>query len=89
MPGLALSDPSVDVQGSRVAWGLTIIKDAPNQENAVKFLQLLLTPGGIGQATLQNVGPAPVTPAVVSADDYPNLPPELLPLTTSGDPLGV
>jgi molybdate/tungstate transport system substrate-binding protein len=89
MPGLALSDPSVDVQGSRVAWGLTIMNAAPNRENAVKFLQMLLTPGGIGQTTLQKVGPAPVTPAVVSPDDYANLPAELQPLTTSGDPLGV
>jgi molybdate/tungstate transport system substrate-binding protein len=89
MPGLALSDPAVDVQGSRVAWGLTIMNAAPNRENAVKFLQLLLTPGGIGQTTLQKVGPAPLSPAVVSADDYPSVPPELQPLTTSGDPLGV
>ncbi len=89
MPGLALTDPSVDVQGSRVAWGLTIMNDAPNRENAIKFSQMLLTPGGIGQTSLQQVGPTPVTPALVSPDDYANLPTELQPLTTSGDPLGV
>jgi molybdate/tungstate transport system substrate-binding protein len=89
MPGLALSDPSVDVQGSRVAWGLTIMNDAPNRENAIKFLQLLLTPGEIGHTTLQKVGPAPLSRAVVSPDDYPSVPAELQPLTTSGDPLGV
>src|SRR5262249_36834835 len=47
MPGLALSDPQVDVQGSRVAWGLTVLNSAPNRENAIKFLQLLLKPGDI------------------------------------------
>jgi molybdate/tungstate transport system substrate-binding protein len=89
MPGLGLSDPSVDVQGSRVAWGLTIMNGAPNRENAIKFLQLLLAPGDVGQTTLQNVGPSPVSPAVVSPDDFANLPTELQPLTTSGDPLSV
>jgi molybdate/tungstate transport system substrate-binding protein len=89
MPGLALSDPSVDVQGSRVAWGLTIMNDAPNRENAIRFLQLLLTPGDVGQTSLHKVGPSPVSPAVVSPDDYANLPTELQPLTTSGDPLSV
>jgi molybdate/tungstate transport system substrate-binding protein len=89
MPGLSLTDPQVDVQASRVAWGLTIMNAAPNRENAVKFLEMLLTPAGIGQTTLQKVGPAPVSPAVVSPDDYANLPPELQPLTTSGNPLGV
>ena len=89
MPSLALSDPQVDVQGSRVAWGLTIMNAAPNRENAVKFLQMLLTPGGVGQTTLQKVGPSPLSPAVVSPDDYANLPAELQPLTTSGDPLSV
>ena len=89
MPGLALADPPVDVQGSRVAWGLTIMNAAPNRENAVKFLQMLLMPGGVGQTTLQKVGPNPVSPAVVSPDDHASLPAELQPLTTSGDPLSV
>ena len=89
MPGLTLSDPPVDVQGTRVAWGLTIMNAAPNRENAIKFLQLLLTPGEIGQTTLQTVGPTPVSPAVVSSDDYRNLPDELQPLTTTDDPLSI
>ena len=67
---------------------MTIMKSAPNRENAIKFLQLLLAPGDIGQATLQKVGPAPISPALVSADDYAQLPAELRSLTTSGDPLG-
>jgi len=86
MPGLALSDPTVDVQGSRVAWGLTILNSAPNRENAIKFLQLLFTPGDIGQSMLQKFGPSPISPPVATADDYAQLPPELQTLTTSGDP---
>src|SRR5215510_2177562 len=72
MPGLGIpgSDASVDVQGSRVAWGLTIMKSAPNRENAIKFLQLLLAPGQVGQTTLEKVGPSLVSPAVVSAGRY-------------------
>jgi molybdate/tungstate transport system substrate-binding protein len=89
MPGLALSDASVDVQGSRVAWGLTILNAAPNHENAIKFLQLLFKPDGVGQSSLQKVGPTPVSPPVVSADDYAQLPAELRTLTVSGDPLAV
>jgi molybdate/tungstate transport system substrate-binding protein len=90
MPGLGIpgSDASVDVQATRTAWGLTIMKSAPNRENAIKFVQLLLAPGDIGQTTLQKVGPAPISPAVISADDFQQLPPELRNLVTSGDPLG-
>ena len=72
MPGLGEpgSDASVDVRATRTAWGLTIRQSAPNREGAIKFLQLLLAPGEIGQMTLQKVGPAPITPAIVSADDF-------------------
>ncbi len=89
LPGLGMpgSDATVDVHASRVAWGLTIMKSAPNRENAVKFLQLLFTPGGVGQTTLQKLGPAPISPPVVSPDDYAQLPAELQTLTSSGDPL--
>jgi ABC-type glycerol-3-phosphate transport system substrate-binding protein len=89
MPGLTLADPPVDVKGSRVAWGLTIMNSAPNRENAIKFLQLLFKPGDVGQSTLQKVGPTPISPPVVSADDYGQLPAELQALTRNGDPLAV
>jgi len=90
MPGLGIpgSDASVDVQATRTAWGLTIMTSAPSRENAIKFVQLLLAPGDIGQTTLQKVGPAPISPAVISFDDFQQLPPELRNLVTSGDPLG-
>jgi molybdate/tungstate transport system substrate-binding protein len=89
MPGLTGSDSPVDVQGSRVAWGLTVLNSAPNHEAAVKFLQLLFKPGDIGQTTLQKVGPTPVSPPVLTPDDYAQLPAELQTLTTSGDPLSI
>jgi hypothetical protein len=90
LPGVGLpgTDASVEVQASRVAWGLTIMKSAPNRENAIKFLQLLFAPGGFGQSTLQRVGPSPISPPTVSPNDYAQLPPELRTLTTSADPLG-
>jgi len=88
-PGLGVPgapDPVV-LPATRVAWGLTILNNAPNRENAIKFVQLLLTPDGVGQTSLQKVGPAPISPAVVSPDDWAQLPAELQRLTTSGDPL--
>lgn len=90
MPGLGVpgADASVNVQGTRVVWGLTIMKSAPNQENAIKFLQLLFAPGGVGQTTLQKLGPAPISPPLVSADDNDQVPAELRSLVNTGDPLG-
>jgi hypothetical protein len=90
MPGLGVpgSSASVDVQATRAAWGLTLMQTAPNRENAIKFVQLLLAPGEIGQTTLQKIGPAPISPAVVSPDDFQQLPPELRNLVVSNDPLG-
>jgi molybdate/tungstate transport system substrate-binding protein len=90
MPGLGVpgSDASVDVQASRVVWGLTIVKSAPDRENAIKFLQLFLAPGDVGQTTLQKVGPSPISPAIVSAGDVDQLPAELRNLVTTGDPGG-
>ena len=87
--GIPSSEASVDVQGTRTAWGLTILNSAPNRENAIKFLELLLAPGDVGQAMLEKVGPAPVSPALVSADDMEQVPAELRRLLTTGDPLGV
>ena len=66
LPGLgtARSAQTVAVRGTRVAWGITLMNDAPNRANAVKFLQLLLSP--TGTAMLKENGPAPIEPALVS-----------------------
>ncbi len=80
LPGLGTprSARTIAVPGARVAWGITLLKEAPNRENAVKFLQLLLSP--TGTALLNDNGPAPLTPALVSPTDFHNLPESLRPL---------
>ena len=80
LPGLGTSRSAqtVAVRGTRVAWGITLLNDAPNRENAIKFLQLLLSP--TGTAMLKENGPAPIEPALVSSKDYRRLPESLRPL---------
>src|ERR1700691_1406194 len=80
LPGLGIpqSARTIAVPGARVAWGITLLKDAPNRENAIKFLQLLLSPAGT--ASLNDNGPAPISPALVSPADLRKLPESLPPL---------
>jgi molybdate/tungstate transport system substrate-binding protein len=80
LPGLGTpqSAKTIAVPGTRVAWGITLLKDAPNRENALKFLQLLLSPTGV--ATLKQNGPTPIEPAIVSSVDFGKLPESLRPL---------
>ena len=77
LPGLGTprSARTIAVPGAHVAWGITLLKDAPNTENAIKFLQLLLSPAG--KASLIDNGPAPISPALVSPADLRNLPESL------------
>lgn len=77
LPGLgtAGSSQNVAVPAARVAWGITLLKDAPNRENATRFLQFLLGPNGY--AALKASGPAPISPALVQAEDMDKLPPSL------------
>jgi molybdate/tungstate transport system substrate-binding protein len=74
IPGLHTrhSASVVRVPASRVEWGLTILKDAPNKANAIRFLRLLLGPEGV--AIQRSVGPEPISPALVSRADYHELP---------------
>jgi molybdate/tungstate transport system substrate-binding protein len=80
LPGLGIprSARTIAVPGTHVAWGITLMKDATNRENAVKFLQLLLSPAGA--ASLNENGPAPVSPALVGAADFYKLPESVRPL---------
>jgi molybdate/tungstate transport system substrate-binding protein len=84
MPGLgsAGAPSSVTIPASRAAWGLTIIKKNANQDNALAFAALVLGP--IGTAALNAHGPVPVTPAIVSAEDYKLLPSTLRALVAPG-----
>jgi len=74
MPGLGIAGAAVPVTipATSVAWGVTIITKSPNQQNAMAFVNLLLGP--TGTAALNTHGPAPVTPAVVSPNDYAHIP---------------
>lgn len=82
IPGLGPDDPHVTINGSRVAWGITVLNLARNPALATKFLQFLLTPDKGGE--LQKVtGPEPISPAFVSEEDYAKLPAALRPLVTT------
>jgi molybdate/tungstate transport system substrate-binding protein len=80
LPGLGTSRSArtIAVPAARVAWGITLLKDAPNKENAIKFLQLLLSPEGT--SALKKNGPDPLSPAIVSSEDLRKLPAPLRPL---------
>jgi molybdate/tungstate transport system substrate-binding protein len=83
MPGLGIAGAaaSVTIPATSVAWGVTIIRKTPQQANAIAFVNLLLGP--IGTAALNLHGPAPVTPAIVSPDDYAHVPKSLRALVTA------
>jgi molybdate/tungstate transport system substrate-binding protein len=80
LPGLGTprSARTIAVPGVAVRWGITLLTGAPNRENAIKFLRLLLSP--TGTAFLNDNGPAPISPALVSPADFHNLPESLRPL---------
>lgn len=77
LPGLGTprSAKTITVPAARVAWGITLMNDAPNKKNAVRFLELLLGPEGT--RALQENGPDPLNPARVSEADLRRLPPSL------------
>ncbi len=77
VPGLGLSGAalSVAIPGNKVAWGVTILNKAPNRDNAIKFLQLLL--GNTGASALKLNGPTSLNPALVSPGDYRVIPDSL------------
>lgn len=84
IPGLgtAKSERTVPIPGNSVAWGITLMKDAPNKEGAIEFLRLLLGPAGV--ASLKENGPAPISPALVSAEEFGKLPQSLQSLVQKG-----
>jgi len=74
VPGLEVGGDKtpVTIPATSVEFGLTIPKGAPNQQNAIKFLQLLFSSQGI--AIQQVDGPAPISPPLVSHEDFERLP---------------
>jgi ABC-type molybdate transport system substrate-binding protein len=69
----------------RVAWGLTILKNSPNQEHTSAFVNMLL--GAVGTAAFNANGPTAIAPAFVSSGDYARLPKWLRPLVTTEEVL--
>lgn len=80
MPDLSGED-HVTVPASRVTYGLTVVKNAPNSANGVAFVKYLLGP--IGQAALASYQLRGLSPAQVSRDDYRVLPSELKPFVSA------
>ncbi len=66
-----------DRQGRFVAYGITLLKNAPNRKAAVAFLDYLLDPEG-GQKILASFGQPPFSPPFVPTEHmHSQLPDEL------------
>jgi molybdate/tungstate transport system substrate-binding protein len=80
LPGLGTprSARTIAVPGARLMRGITMLNDAPHKQNAIKFLELLLSPAGT--AALKEYGPDPISPAFVSPSDVAKLPESLRPM---------
>lgn len=72
---LASKGRTVTIPGSRVTWGVTLLKDAVHREEAVAFLALLCSPEGAD--LLDAAGPAALRPPVVAKEDLFRVPERL------------
>ena len=54
--------------GKSCTYGITLIKNAPNKNGAIEFLQYLLSPNG-GLAVLKKMGQPPFVPCRVSSPE--------------------
>jgi molybdate/tungstate transport system substrate-binding protein len=86
VPGLGTprSARTLPVYGTRVAYGIALMKNAPNGENAIEFLRMLLGPGGT--KFLKDSGPDPFTPALVNPSEFRKVPEPLRALVRVGRP---
>lgn len=70
------------VRGESITYGVTLIKDAPNHEAALLFLQYLLDPEG-GLRVLKEMGQPPYIPSLLKPSEaLEEIPPELISLVT-------
>ncbi len=70
----------MDMHGESVTYGITLIKDGPNQEAAIRFLAYMLDPEG-GLKILRDMGQPPFIPCRVSSEEMKSrLPDALQPL---------
>jgi len=68
---------TMEIKGQSCTYGITLIKNAPNEEAAVAFLEYMLDPDG-GLAVLKSMGQPPFVPCrVPTADMKKSLPPGL------------
>ena len=67
----------MEIKGKSVTYGVTLVKDAPNQEAAIAFMQYLLDPQG-GLKILKDMGQPPFIPARVPSEDMKNILPDAL-----------
>lgn len=75
MPGIAgPASAPLRMPATRVAFGLSIVADAPNRQRAEQFLALFFSPEGVA---LRTAGPATIDPAQVDAADLDQVPPAL------------
>jgi molybdate/tungstate transport system substrate-binding protein len=84
IPGLGTpgASASVTIPASRVEWGVTILANSRNRENAIAFTAALL--GASGRAAFEANGPTAIVPALVSKADAAHLPASLRTLTNTG-----
>ncbi|MFO7986389.1 MAG: tungstate ABC transporter substrate-binding protein WtpA [Desulfatiglandaceae bacterium] len=75
----------MDIRGGSCTYGVTLIKEAPNREAAVAFLEYMLSPDG-GLKILKDMGQPPFVPCrVPDAAMKEKLPEELKPLVEVKD----
>jgi molybdate/tungstate transport system substrate-binding protein len=67
----------MDMKGGSVTYGITMIKNAPNQEAAIAFLQYMLDPQG-GLKILKDQGQPPFIPCRVPTQAMKASLPEVL-----------
>lgn len=68
---------TMEMKGKSITYGITLIKDAPNREAAVAFLQYVLSPEG-GLKVLKEQGQPPFIPCRVPSEEMKSsLPAEL------------
>jgi len=70
-------DTFMEIRGKSVTYGITLINDAPNPDDAVLFLNYMLDPDG-GLAVLESMGQPPFVPARVPSGDMANMLPDTL-----------
>ena len=70
-------DSFMEIRGQSVTYGITLVKDAPNTDAAVLFLEYLLDPEG-GLAVLDSMGQPPFVPARVPTEEMRGMLPQNL-----------